>query len=202
MAIFLFALSADVILQLLDPDFAFFPVQEISNEKEKLQLDGHLLRRIKHIAKHHAATCHIDIDGQWLGLSLRSKNLLLIIDSRLGSIICSCKLPHQCVPTEIVEVHTRNICIIQGTSPGSFLGFTATSSTVEVVGASGFDSTTALAGKEGTLEIWLARTMAMRAMRLGGELIVAKANADCSTCKIKSIHLLQRFSGLVRITEP
>ena len=46
--------------------------------------------------------------------------------------ICSGKFPHQCISTIVVEVHTTNIRVIQGTSTtGTFIIVSATS-TVEI----------------------------------------------------------------------
>lgn len=116
MAIFVFTLSADVILQLLNPIFTFFSVEFVRNPTlASCTSRVDLLSRIKHIAKQDTSTCHVDIDWQWLGFGFGSENLLFIIDRRLGRFICSGKLPHQCVSTVIVEIHTGNIRIIQGT---------------------------------------------------------------------------------------
>jgi hypothetical protein len=104
------------------------------------------LVRIKHVAKHNTATSHVHIDRQRLGLGLGAKHLLLFVGRGLG-FICSCKLPHQCVPTVVVEVHTGNVCIIEGTGTGTLVVLTATAGAVEVARTTSLDTTASMAGK-------------------------------------------------------
>lgn len=147
MAIFFFALLANVVLQFLDPGFALLSatLSVIATVNTRGRGEVYLLGRVKHITEHDASARHVDINGQWFRLGLGSKDLLLFICRRFG-FICTCKFPHQCVPTIVVEVHTRNICVVEGTGTASLLVFPA-AGTVKIVRASSLNASSAVAGE-------------------------------------------------------
>ncbi len=156
-AIFLLAFGTDVVLELLNPAFAFFPVSNISALTWN-GLDGsHLLRRIKHIPQQNAATRLADIDWQRLALLLWNDTAFL---GHGGGIICPSKFAHQCISAVVVEVHASDIGIIQSTGPASTLVVITAACTIEsAAGATSVRSSPAGTGKGRALVAGLVLTL-------------------------------------------
>ena len=60
LAVFLCTLSADIVLELFDPRFAFFPVLLLVCFRKRAE--GALLSGIEHISQQHAAAGLVDAD--------------------------------------------------------------------------------------------------------------------------------------------
>ena len=120
MAVLLLGFFADIVLQLLDPFFTFFPVSSQWLYLLNVDREKHLLCRIKHIVEHNAAARHVDIDGKRLCLSLWFE--YLSFGGAVGGLISSCQLSHQGVSAIIVKVDTGDISIVQGTGASTLFG--------------------------------------------------------------------------------
>lgn len=124
----------------------------------------------------------------------------------VGRFVRPGKLAHQCVPTVVVEIHTGHIGVVQRTGSTSALVTVAAPGTIKVSsGAAGMSTATTGARKRRTLKRGLVLTLeALQQVggRLGSELVIAKADADRTSCKVKTIHLFKGLTSLVWITEP
>ena len=88
---------------------------------------------VEHVTEQNASTRLIDAYWKGLVLSPRFRYGALRICS-VGlwcRIICSRKLPHQCISAVVIEIHTSNICIIQSTCSSTALVVIAASGAVE-----------------------------------------------------------------------
>lgn len=117
-----------------------------------------LLLGIEHVTKQNASTGLIN--AYWKGLvfgpRFRYGALRVGPVGLWGRIICSRKLPHQCISAVVIEVHTSNICVIKSTCPPTTLVIIAASGTVEgTTCATGLGATAAMAGKGRSLIVAL-----------------------------------------------
>lgn len=142
MAILLFAFSSDIVLEFFDPRFTFFPVGPLAivvRDRNSI----YLLGRIEHVSEQDASTRLADINRKRFRFFLGgNSNTFRVCLSR--GFVGPGKFAHQCISTVIVEVHTRDVCIIQGTcTTGALVVVTATC-TVECASRSaGMRATTA-----------------------------------------------------------
>jgi hypothetical protein len=147
-AVFLGGFLPDFILELLGPVLALLPVNRLASAA-KSRTRGYALGGVKHVAEHHTATRHADIDGERLRLSLGLENLSL----RLAVVwlVSSCQLPHESVAAVVVKVDTSNVGVIEGTGAGALVVVPATGA-VEV---GRLRASPSRSGEGGTLELLL-----------------------------------------------
>ena len=127
-AIFLFGFLSNVILKLLDPAFTFFPVFALVKITDKdNSMKRNVLLGIKHIVQDYTATCHVYLDREGFGLSLRFNDRSFVL-SAVGGLVRSSKFSHQGITTIIVKVHTSNVSVVQGTGTGCLVVVTAAGS--------------------------------------------------------------------------
>jgi hypothetical protein len=202
-AIFLLAFGTDVVLELLDPAFAFFPGLKVSAGTSNGVKGGHLLRRIKHISQQNAAARLADIDWERLTLLLWDDSAFL---GHGSGIIGPSKLSHQCISAVVVEVHASDIGIIQSTGPASTLVVITTACTIESAsGAASVRTPPTGTGKGRALVAWLVLTLkALKKIgcRFRREFIVAETDSDGTSCEVKTVHFLKSLTSLIGITEP
>lgn len=88
---------------------------------------------VEHVTKQNASTRLIDAYWKGFVFSPRFRYGAL----RVGPvglrcrIICSRKLPHQCISAVVIEIHTGNVCVIQSTCSPTTLVVIAASGAVE-----------------------------------------------------------------------
>jgi hypothetical protein len=83
--------------------------------------------------------------------------------------ICSCKFPHQCISAIVIEVHTGNVCIIQGTRTARTLVIVAATSAIEgTTNAASLGASPTMAGESRSLEVVLVALAMESLQKVGG----------------------------------
>lgn len=154
--------------------------------------ESNLLSGIEHVPQNDTSACLANVNWHRLRLGSRPSDLGLV-----GSgirLVRSGELPHQSISAIIVEVHTCNIGVIEGTGTASPLVAITATRTVEVTArASGMRTASATAGECRSLEVGLALSLeALEQVGSGlwGELVVAQADADGTASEVETVHLL------------
>lgn len=119
-AVLLRSFLPDFVLELLGPVLAHLPVAGLASlPGSKPNERRYVLGGIKHVVKHHTATSHADVDGEWLRLSLGLENLSLRL--AVAWLVSSCQLPHEGVSAVVVKVDTSDVGIVQRTGTSALL---------------------------------------------------------------------------------
>lgn len=123
-AVLLFGLLANLLFELLGPILTLLPTRRSVTMQPKTGRGRvHILGRVKHVAENHTATRHVDIDRQWLCLSLGLENLSL--GRAAAWLVSSSELPHEGVSAVIVKVDAGNVSVIQRTGTGALVVISA-----------------------------------------------------------------------------
>lgn len=156
-----------------------------------------ILIGIEHVVKNNATTGLTHADGQRLWLRLRFENLSLSVCAR--GLISSRKFPHKSVPAVVIKIDASDVGVVQSAGTSPLVVITGTG-TIKVGGRS---TTTTSARESRPLILLVLALESLQEIGSGfrGELIVSKSDADRSTGKIESVHLLQSLTGLAGISE-
>lgn len=129
---------------------------------------GDVLSRIKHVLQNNAATGSVNIDRRRLNLCSRPRHFAPIIPPirRRSRLIRPRQLPHQRIPTIVIEVDPPHIRIIKRTSTSSSLIVIAPPRPVERAAAASsarLRAAAACARERGALELLLV-TLALESL--------------------------------------